>query len=185
MRRATKILSFFLGLFVVLYVAGTFYGIYRFMFLNRYWAQGLGLTDNMFYAGFYVTCALAAITALVGLFLMLKGLFARRRDRKLTFNHDDGSVEVSEEAISGAVQSTLAGYDGIQESEVQMDIKDGREPSIRAKVNCGIRHGANLDQYGQAIKDRISREITTLTGLPVEDVQVSFYEADPADAKNR
>lgn len=186
MRRASKILSFIIGLFVVLYAAGTFFGIYQYMYLDRYWAQGLGLTDNMFYAGFYLTCTLAAVTALVGIYLILKGLFARRRDRRLTFNHDDGQVEISEEAITGAVQSTLADYDGIEESEVQMDLKNGKEPSIRAKIDCGVRRGANLDQYGQAIKERVSREITTLTGLPVEDIQIGFYDAENStQTKNR
>lgn len=106
------------------------------MYLDRYWAQGLGLTDNMFYAGFYVTCALAAVTALVGLYLMLKGLFARRRDRRLTFDHDDGQVEISEEAITGVVQSTLADYDGIEESEVQMDLKTAKSRAFAQKLTA-------------------------------------------------
>lgn len=180
MRKPTKVLFFILGLVVIGYTGFTFWLLYNFMYLKPGWAEQIGLTEDLFYGGFYATCTFAALTALVGLALIIRALTAKRRDYKLSLATDGGTVQITEDAIESSVRSALADYPGIVESDIKLNLND-KAHHIKARVDCGIREGANLEQYGTSIRDRISRDLAALTGMTVEGVDVTFYEVE-ADA---
>lgn len=180
MRKATKVLFFIMGLVVIIYSGFTFYLMYNYMYLDPSWAMNLGLTQMAFMAGFYATCVFAALTALVGLVMIVRSLSAKRRDYKLSFSDESGSVEISEDAILNSVRATIAEYQKIVESDVRVDLNN-KTGHISCKANCGIREGVNLDQYGQSLKERITKNLVGLTGMTVDDVTVTFYDATPHD----
>lgn len=182
MRRPTKILFFFLGLVVLSYTGFTFWLIYHHMYLDTRWAIQLGLTKDIFYTGFYTTLSFALLTALVGFGLIIRALTAKRRDHRLQLTTDSGSVQITEDAMTSCMRSTLADYSGIVEADIKLDLNN-KAQRIRAKLDCGLIEGSNLEQYGSSISERISRDLKQLTGVSVDDVSVTFYCAEPTRRK--
>ncbi len=179
MRKPTKVLFFILGLVVLGYTGFTFWLLYNFMYLKPGWAEQLGLTKDVFYVGFYTTATFAALTALVGLGLIIRALTAKRRDHRLSLAADGGSVQITEDAIESSIRSALADYPDIVETDIKLSLNN-KARHIKAKVDCGLHEGSNLEQYGASIRDRISRDLTALTGVTVDDVNVTFYDAEPS-----
>lgn len=176
MRKATKVLYFFIGLLMLVYTVGSYLALFGNKELQVYIVPVL---SNLY--GFYAASAFAALTAIVSLVILLKGIFAKRRDRNITVSEsgDDGKVEVSEEAIEAMVKRTVETHmTNVQETDIKANLHNGKNPNLSILAKVGQSKGTVLDMKGEALQEKIAADVENLTGLAPEKVDVEFFEVD-------
>lgn len=177
MRKATKVLYFFAGLLVIVYTAGAYLAIFGDAEIQSY-AQPV-LSDLY---GFYAVSVAAGLVGLIGLIILLRGIFAKRRDRKVTVATEEngsGKVEVSEEAVQAAVMRTIdREVPSAKEKKIKAKLHNGKQPTVDIEAQIGKERGATLAISGERIQTAIRDDVQRLLGLSPEKVDVTFYEVN-------
>lgn len=182
MRQATKVLFIILGLSVLIYTGFTSWIMYQFFYLDTGWTNAYDVSSHLFYAGLYAFCVFAVLTGLVGLGLFFRAVFAKKRHRHLKVPVEEGSVDISEEAMVSSVKSVLADYREIKNHDIRLDI-DNKRGTIRAHIDCNVNEGVNLNELGTTIGERVGRDLKNMTGMHVKDVNVGFSEINEPTAE--
>lgn len=182
MRRFTKICYALAGLLVLLYVGATAGVVYQFVWRNpKVWMSYFDLSWEVFLGAIITFAIVAGVTALVGLIVLARGLFSRRNESRLNLGGEEGSIEVTEEAIRSMIRASLKAFPvELGESEVFLNNKKQR---LSAELRLGVSRDADLNALGAAIGSRLRRDLVQLTGMAPTDISLVFHRlVEPAKA---
>lgn len=110
----------------------------------------------------------------VGLIVLLISAIATPgKESGLSLEREEGTVSITKDAIHSTAEHALESQN-IKVDDLKVEVRGKRNPkiSIRTKVEPGAN--ANLTDLGQAIQQDIAYSVNTLTGYPVENVDVTF-----------
>ena len=177
MRKGKKVLHILLSIVLILYLIltfGNFYGGWYGMEPFANWVSRMKETA----AGFVFLSILAGILLLFGLYLLIRGIFAKTIVPFLKLDYDKGTVTVSETTIESVVRSCLKDHREIRRAEIKPKLYDSDEKYIEIDLENEILPGTPVDQLGKILQNQIKREVENFTGIPVRNVDLSFAEVE-------
>lgn len=124
---------------------------------------------------FDIALIVALSIAAAGLAIVLiYAIAAPGKASKLSIVRDDGTVSITKDAIRSAAEHALDAHGSLKTKDLKVGIHGKRDPriSIDAKVEPGAN--GNLAALGESLQREVSASISTLTGRPVESVDISF-----------
>lgn len=172
MRLITKLAYIVVGLLMTAYIGLSAYVIYAPWplpaWLTPYFSQ-----DNIRLA-LLITGAAALLAALL---LVLKGLLAPRKQKRLVRYQDGGSITMSKRAMKNIVYLTTENITGVVEDNVGLRlVKKGSQTAYRVKIRLGIVPTSTAVAQADAICQAVAQNLEHATGVPCERVDIIFKE---------
>jgi len=92
---------------------------------------------------------------------------------------DDGSVRVSEAALTQIVSQAVSSVDGARlrkgRRRLGVELEDGR---ARAELRLAVGYGLVLPDVAAAVQERVAEALTRMCDVEVEAVDVTVEELD-------
>ena len=92
---------------------------------------------------------------------------------------DDGSVRVSEAALTQIVSEAVSSVDGARlrkgRRRLGVELEDGR---ARAELRLAVGYGLVLPDVAAAVQERVAEALTRMCDVEVEAVDVTVEELD-------
>lgn len=180
MRKSKKAMDIIVALILLVFSCVCFFSFYGNTVGLSSWQEALLPILNQEW-GFYVFAVFAALTAVYGLFLFLRSLIVKTRERSIRLKRDDGEVYLTESSVRSVVDCTVRDFHQVSRPEVAVYIHGGKEPTIKSKIACGVKDLEDLQALAEAIQKSVRDNLENYVGFPVGDVEVTF--TDPGEAK--
>lgn len=179
-RKSKKAMDILVALVLLVFACVCFFSFYgNAVGLGRWQEALIGILNEEW--GFYTFSVFAALTAVYGLFLFLRSLTVKTRERSIRIKHGDGEVYLTESSVRSVVACTVKNFTEVTRPEVFVDIHGGKDPTIRSKITCGVAEVTNLDALAESIQGRVRENLENYVGYPVGDVEVTLTE--PGEVK--
>ena len=176
-RKSKKVMDILVALILLVFACVCFFSFYgNTVGLGRWQEELIRILNEEW--GFYAFSVLAALTAVYGLFLFLRSLTVKTRERSIRIKHGDGEVYLTESSVRSVVASTVKSFSDVTHPEVSVDIHGSKEPTIRSKITCGVKEVSHLDALAESIQRRVRENLENYVGYPVGDVEVTLTEPD-------
>ncbi|MDD7362537.1 MAG: alkaline shock response membrane anchor protein AmaP [Peptoniphilus sp.] len=177
MRKGKKALDIIIAIILLIFAYVCFFSIYGNLIGMENVQQNILNVLNQEW-GFYCLAILAVITAAYGLFLFLRSIFTKTRERNIHMKNPDGDVHLTESSVESVVEYSVRSFHQVARPDVAVKIHGGKNPTIRSKISCVVRGQYDLQRLAQDIQARVREDLETYVGFPVGDVEVTFTEPD-------
>ena len=98
---------------------------------------------------------------------------------RVLVQEDDGSVRVSEAALTQIVSQAVSSVDGARlrkgRRRLGVELEDGR---ARAELRLAVGYGLVLPDVAAAVQERVAEALTRMCDVEVEAVDVTVEELD-------
>jgi len=98
---------------------------------------------------------------------------------RVLVQEDDGSVRVSEAALTQIVSEAVSSVDGARlrkgRRRLGVELEDGR---ARAELRLAVGYGLVLPDVAAAVQERVAEALTRMCDVEVEAVDVTVEELD-------
>lgn len=182
MRKGKKALDIIVAIIILIFACICFFSIYGNLIGMDSAQQSLLSALNQEW-GFYVLAVLASITAAYALFLFLRALIVKTRERSIRMKNADGEVYLTESSVESVVDYSVRSFHQVSRPDVEVSIHGGKNPTIRSKVACMVRGQEDLQALAEKIQSRVREDLETYVGFPVGDVEVTFTDPDEPETE--
>lgn len=177
MRKGKKALDIIVAIILFVFALVCFFAIYgNLIGLGNIQGRILGVLNEQW--GFYSLAILATITAAYGLFLFLRSLFSKTRERSIHMKNADGDAYLTESSVESVVEYSVRSFHQVGRPDVSVHIHGGKNPTIRSKISCVVKGHYDLQSLAQDIQARVREDLANYVGFPVGDVEVTFAKPD-------
>ncbi len=134
---------------------------------TAYWLIGM----DWFNTALLVILGIVAVGLIV---LLVYAIAARRKGSELSLKRSDGTVTITKEAMRSTAQRALTSNHNLKVDDLKVGIRGKRNPDISVKANVEPGSNANLASLGESLQNDVASSISTLTGYPVKNVDITF-----------
>ncbi|WP_165253005.1 alkaline shock response membrane anchor protein AmaP [Adlercreutzia sp. ZJ304] len=106
--------------------------------------------------------------------LLICALATPGKGSKLLLRREDGTVSITKEAIRSTAKYVLESHSGIETKDLKVSIHGKHNPRISISANIEPKANLNLASLGETLQQEIISSVSTLTGYPVEKVDITF-----------
>ena len=145
-RKSKKAMDILVALILLVFACVCFFSFYgNTVGLDRWQETLIGILNEEW--GFYAFSVFAALTAVYGMFLFLRSLTVKTRERSIRIKHGDGEVYLTESSVRSVVACTVKNFSEVTHPEV-----------------------------AESIQGRVRENLENYVGYPVGDVEVTLTE---------
>lgn len=182
MRKGKKALDIIVALILLVFACMCFFSLYgNYIGLDNVQSEILNVLNQEW--GFYLLAVLASITAAYGLFLFLRALITKTRERGVRLKKDDGKVYLTESSVKSVVLHSVRTFYEVSQPEVSVKIHGGKHPTVHSRISCTAKGQYDLQDLAERIQKHVREDVEHYVGFPAGNVEVTFTDSGEPKAE--